>query len=125
MIWSPLAGDALFAADKSAQAQRVVLELEKIAKEVGSRYYLRSLDGDVSLPIAFLNWKYKMYKVEILSDKIEQEAINRRRRLDQERKERIFNPKLRVMGVWIEWFWHYIIGRFKCIGWADSYQAPA
>jgi predicted oxidoreductase len=36
MIWSPLAGGALFAADKSAQAQRVVLELEKIAKEVGA-----------------------------------------------------------------------------------------
>lgn len=41
----------------------------------------------------------KMYKVEILSDKLEQEAIARRRRLDEERKERIFNPKLRVLGV--------------------------
>ncbi|KAJ3305802.1 Protein Tax-1 [Kappamyces sp. JEL0829] len=40
-----------------------------------------------------------MYKVEILSDKLEQEAINRRRRLDEERKVRVFNPKLRVMGV--------------------------
>ncbi len=40
-----------------------------------------------------------MYKVEILSDKLEQEAISRRRRLDEERKERIFNPKLRVLGV--------------------------
>jgi hypothetical protein len=40
-----------------------------------------------------------MYKVEILSDQIEQEAITRRRRLDLERKERIFNPKVRIMGV--------------------------
>lgn len=40
-----------------------------------------------------------MYKVEILSDRLEQEAITRRRRLDEERKERIFNPKLRVLGV--------------------------
>ena len=41
----------------------------------------------------------RMYKVEILSDRIEQEAINRRRRLDQERKERIFNPRVRMLGV--------------------------
>jgi hypothetical protein len=40
-----------------------------------------------------------MYKVEIPSEKIEQEAIARRRRLDVERKERIFNPKVRIMGV--------------------------
>lgn len=40
-----------------------------------------------------------MYKVEILSDRIEQDSINRRRQLDHERKERIFNPKLRVMGI--------------------------
>jgi hypothetical protein len=40
-----------------------------------------------------------MYKVEIVSDKIGQEAVTRRRRLDQERKERIFNPKVRIMGV--------------------------
>ncbi|KAJ3275041.1 Protein Tax-1 [Terramyces sp. JEL0728] len=40
-----------------------------------------------------------MYKVEILGDKIEQEAIERRRKLDTERKERIFNPKARILGV--------------------------
>ena len=52
-----------------------------------------------------------MYKVEIPADKIEQEAIARRRRLDEERKERIFNPKVRIMGV------HLIDkGRFTSIG---------
>jgi len=40
-----------------------------------------------------------MYKVEILSDKLENDAIQRRQRLDLERKERIFNPKLRIMGI--------------------------
>jgi hypothetical protein len=40
-----------------------------------------------------------MYKVEIPSDKIEAEAIQRRRKLDEERKKIIFNPRLRILGV--------------------------
>ncbi|KAI8896834.1 RIB43A-domain-containing protein [Globomyces pollinis-pini] len=40
-----------------------------------------------------------MYKVEVISDRIEQEAINRRKKLDADRKERIFNPKVRILGV--------------------------
>lgn len=40
-----------------------------------------------------------MYKVEIQNEKIAQEAIERRKRLDAERKERIFNPKVRILGV--------------------------
>lgn len=40
-----------------------------------------------------------MYKVEIVTDTLQQAAIERRRRLDEERKNRIFNPKMRIMGV--------------------------
>ncbi|KAI8924394.1 RIB43A-domain-containing protein [Entophlyctis helioformis] len=40
-----------------------------------------------------------MYKVEVLSDNLQAAAIQRRRRLDEERKQRIFNPKVRVMGI--------------------------
>eukprot|EP00842_Homolaphlyctis_polyrhiza_P006850 jgi/Hompol1/754/HPOL_001360-RA len=39
-----------------------------------------------------------MYKVEILGDNLQQAAIQRRKRLDEERKQRIFNPKVRVLG---------------------------
>jgi hypothetical protein len=41
----------------------------------------------------------KMYKVEIQQEKIAQEAILRRKKLNAERKERIFNPKVRILGV--------------------------
>ncbi|KAJ3296083.1 Protein Tax-1 [Borealophlyctis nickersoniae] len=41
-----------------------------------------------------------MYKVEILpSDILRDAAIQRRRQLDEERKKRIFDPKLRVLGI--------------------------
>ncbi|KAI9206816.1 RIB43A-domain-containing protein [Polychytrium aggregatum] len=40
-----------------------------------------------------------MYKVEIPADNIQQAAIERRRRLDEDRKKRIFDPKVRVIGV--------------------------
>ena len=43
-----------------------------------------------------------MYKVELLqSDILQQQSIDRRRRLDDERKRRIFDPKIRVMGVFL------------------------
>ncbi|KAH9246106.1 hypothetical protein BASA81_016383 [Batrachochytrium salamandrivorans] len=40
-----------------------------------------------------------MYKVEILKDNLQNAAIERRQRLDEERKQRIFNPRVRVMGI--------------------------
>ncbi len=40
-----------------------------------------------------------MYKVEIPSDNLQEAAIQRRRRLDEERKKIIFNPRVRILGV--------------------------
>jgi RIB43A len=40
-----------------------------------------------------------MYKVEIPKDDLSNAAIHRRQKLDEERKQRIFNPKVRCMGV--------------------------
>ncbi|KAI9101950.1 RIB43A-domain-containing protein [Phlyctochytrium arcticum] len=40
-----------------------------------------------------------MYKVEIPSDTLRDAAIRRRRQLDEERKKRIFDPKIRVLGI--------------------------
>ncbi len=40
-----------------------------------------------------------MYKVEIPADTVERAAIARRQQLDADRKRRIFDPKLRVLGV--------------------------
>ncbi|KAJ3166736.1 Protein Tax-1 [Geranomyces variabilis] len=40
-----------------------------------------------------------MYKVEILSDTLRDAAILRRKNLDEERKQRIFDPKIRVLGI--------------------------
>ncbi|KNC97439.1 hypothetical protein, variant [Spizellomyces punctatus DAOM BR117] len=40
-----------------------------------------------------------MYKVEIPSDTLRDAAIRRRRQLDEERKQRIFDPKIRVLGI--------------------------
>jgi hypothetical protein len=40
-----------------------------------------------------------MYKVEIPKDSLQEAAINRRRKLDEERRKRIFDPKTRVLGV--------------------------
>ncbi|KAL2914447.1 hypothetical protein HK105_206014 [Polyrhizophydium stewartii] len=40
-----------------------------------------------------------MYKVEILGDNLQAAAIQRRKRLDEERKQRIFNPRVRVLGI--------------------------
>jgi hypothetical protein len=39
-----------------------------------------------------------MYKVT-LADDLQNAAISRRKKLDQERMERIFNPKVRCLGV--------------------------
>ncbi|KAI8904398.1 RIB43A-domain-containing protein [Gorgonomyces haynaldii] len=43
-----------------------------------------------------------MYKVEILQDDIQKAAIARRQKLDEERKQRIFNPKVRCLGIDLE-----------------------
>lgn len=43
-----------------------------------------------------------MYKVEIPSENIQNAAIMRRRKLDDERKNRIFDPMVRVLGVDVE-----------------------
>ena len=40
-----------------------------------------------------------MYKVEILGNDIQQAAIQRRKKLDSDRKNRIFDPQLRTKGV--------------------------
>ncbi|KAJ3387905.1 Protein Tax-1 [Lobulomyces angularis] len=40
-----------------------------------------------------------MYRVEIASDKLQQAAVDRRRRLDEERKNRLFDPKARIIGI--------------------------
>ncbi|KAJ3331617.1 Protein Tax-1 [Blyttiomyces sp. JEL0837] len=40
-----------------------------------------------------------MYKAEIAQDSLEQAAIRRRQKLDEERKKRIFDPKTRVLGI--------------------------
>ncbi|KAJ3063739.1 Protein Tax-1 [Podochytrium sp. JEL0797] len=40
-----------------------------------------------------------MYRVEIPIDRLQQAAINRRQKLDQERKLRIFDPKTRIFGI--------------------------
>ncbi|KAJ3158421.1 Protein Tax-1 [Geranomyces michiganensis] len=40
-----------------------------------------------------------MYKIEILSDTLRDAAIQRRKNLDEERKQRIFDPKIRVLGI--------------------------
>ncbi|KAJ3290851.1 Protein Tax-1 [Rhizoclosmatium sp. JEL0117] len=40
-----------------------------------------------------------MYRVEIPIDRLQQAAIDRRQKLDRERKVRIFDPKTRVMGI--------------------------
>lgn len=40
-----------------------------------------------------------MYKVEIPADDLRKAAIQRRKQLDEERKQRIFNPKILAMGV--------------------------
>ncbi|TPX76569.1 hypothetical protein CcCBS67573_g02175 [Chytriomyces confervae] len=41
----------------------------------------------------------KMYRVEIPLDNLQQAAINRRQKLDEDRKKRIFDPKTRVFGI--------------------------
>ncbi|KAI9219978.1 RIB43A-domain-containing protein [Blastocladiella britannica] len=43
-----------------------------------------------------------MYKLDHAPSLIEHQAIQRRRRLDKERMERIFDPKVRVMGIDVE-----------------------
>jgi hypothetical protein len=82
----------------------------KSEQDIASRASFSNLHGRCSRNLTRVTFSYnnsqsfsesQMYKVEILSDKLEQEAIARRRRLDEERKERIFNPKLRVLGVGI------------------------
>ncbi|KAI8838642.1 RIB43A-domain-containing protein [Chytridium lagenaria] len=40
-----------------------------------------------------------MYKVEIAQDTLQQAAITRRQKLDEDRKNRIFNPKTRSLGI--------------------------
>jgi hypothetical protein len=40
-----------------------------------------------------------MYKVEIQQDSLQQAALERRRKLDEDRKKRIFDPKTRIFGV--------------------------
>ncbi|RKO86312.1 RIB43A-domain-containing protein [Blyttiomyces helicus] len=40
-----------------------------------------------------------MYKVEIQADNLRDAAIRRRRALDEERKKRIFDPKIRILGI--------------------------
>ena len=40
-----------------------------------------------------------MNKIETPSDRIEAAAIQRRRKLDEERKKIIFNPRVRILGV--------------------------
>ncbi|KAJ3402667.1 Protein Tax-1, partial [Chytridiales sp. JEL 0842] len=45
------------------------------------------------------SFKYEMYKVEIPQDTLQQAALERRRRLDEERKKRIFDPKARILGI--------------------------
>ncbi|KAJ3217762.1 Protein Tax-1 [Dinochytrium kinnereticum] len=40
-----------------------------------------------------------MYKVEIAQDTLQQAAISRRQKLDEDRKQRIFNPKMRTLGI--------------------------
>jgi hypothetical protein len=41
-----------------------------------------------------------MYQVNTIpQDDISAAAINRRKRLDEERKLRVFNPKIRMLGV--------------------------
>jgi len=40
-----------------------------------------------------------MYKVEIVPESIQDQAIMRRRKMEEERKKRFFNSKLRTMGV--------------------------
>ncbi|KAJ3341758.1 Protein Tax-1 [Gonapodya sp. JEL0774] len=39
-----------------------------------------------------------MYKVEIVTESLQDQAIRRRRIMDEERKQRFFNPKIRVLG---------------------------
>jgi hypothetical protein len=54
-----------------------------------------------------------MYKVEIpsdkLSDNLQAAAIQRRRKLDEERKKIIFNPRVRILGVNINPSYHRLI----------------
>jgi hypothetical protein len=40
-----------------------------------------------------------MFRVEVAPDVLEKEAIHRRRKLDEDRKKRIFDPRTRKMGV--------------------------
>ncbi|KAL7748349.1 hypothetical protein RI367_006310 [Sorochytrium milnesiophthora] len=40
-----------------------------------------------------------MYKLDHLPDELEKQAVQRRQRLDQERMKRIFDPKVRVLGI--------------------------
>jgi len=40
-----------------------------------------------------------MYKVEIVPEAIQDQAISRRRKMEEERKKRFFNSKLRTMGI--------------------------
>ncbi|ORX80620.1 RIB43A-domain-containing protein [Anaeromyces robustus] len=43
-----------------------------------------------------------MYKVEIVPEAIQEQAISRRRKMEEERKKRFFNSKVRTMGIDIE-----------------------
>lgn len=60
-----------------------------------------------SIKVAFEGWRHfaswqtepLMYKVEIPQDNLTTAAIHRRQQLDHDRKLRIFNPKVRTMGV--------------------------
>eukprot|EP00833_Pecoramyces_ruminatium_P006911 jgi/Orpsp1_1/1180943/evm.model.c7180000075196.1 len=40
-----------------------------------------------------------MYKVEIVPEAIQEQAIQRRRKMEEERKKRFFNSKVRTMGI--------------------------
>jgi len=52
-----------------------------------------------------------MYKVEIVPDAIQDQAVQRRRKMEEERKKRIFNSKERTMGVSIKIIFFIILIR--------------
>ena len=49
--------------------------------------------------LIYIHASSKMFKLETQNDVIQRQAIERRKKLDNERKMRIFDPKTRLLGI--------------------------
>lgn len=60
---------------------------------------MHSSPGHLILTTARLREDWKMYNAELLSDRIAAASLERRRNREMQRQDRIFNAKVRTIGV--------------------------